>query len=89
MTLQDMICVIELIDTNNDFQDIMKSLMGNSMNSDTIAARFDKVYRLVRNNIYEGFDLKNDSVYDKVMNIVNNSSLLAEQRAKYVLYGEL
>ena len=89
MTLQDMTCVIELIDTNNDFQDIMKSLMGNSMNPDTIAARFDKVYRLVRNNIHESFDMKKDSVYDMVMNIVNNSSLSAEQRAKYVLYGKL
>lgn len=89
MTLKDMTCVIELIDTNNDFQDIMKSLMGNSMNPDTIAARFDKVYRLVRNNIHESFDMNKDSVYDKVMDIVNDSSLPVEQRAKYVLYGEI
>ncbi|MBO5089207.1 MAG: hypothetical protein J6C01_11065 [Lachnospiraceae bacterium] len=89
MSLKDMTIVIELIDHMEDFREYMKPITGRCFDSGTFVMKMDKLYRLVENNLSDNFDIDDKNYYEKVICVVDNRELSAEDRARYVLTGEI
>lgn len=89
MTLEDMKIVIELIDHMEEFREYMKHITGRCYDSGTFVMKMDKLYRLVENNLADSLKCGDKDYYEKVICVVDNNEYSAEDRARYVLTGEM
>lgn len=89
MTLEDMKIVIELIDHMEDFRECMGMITGRCFEADTFVVKMDKLYRLVENNLADTLKSSDKDYYEKVIAVVDDQKYSVEERARYVLTGEM
>lgn len=89
MTLEDMKIVIELIDHMEDFRECMGMITGRCFEADTFVVKMDKLYRLVENNLADSFKVTDKDYYERVVAVVDDRKYSVEERARYVLTGEM
>lgn len=89
MKMDEMMRLLEVVDAINDLGDLMKKIVGTGVDSNSILARLDKIYGVIRAFMYEGFDMQNEEVFERVMNIVNDGNISTEKRAGYILTGKM